>query len=333
MIKKTTLLCAAIFAGLLFLGSCATAPKVVPLSPDAQGVEYLPLAPGGLVYVFADVDAARPILDRFSLGGISGGQATEILDRTRYAVAAVYPKESSQNVQAAAWGNYPSASAGLSFAFSKDWKKRKSASGKFYWYSERNSFAVSLNAGQAFVSMGAPGAKPGGVPAANSKNPLDPFAPPPGIASPEGFAEFRRGAALSFWVEDPAVPLNRFLNVLTLPLQIPAEQLFISLYPASPEYLAEPGSAGYEAHVRIKTPTASQARALVTIMSMARLFASNAAGAEGLAAPSSVAGLIPILFAHPPEQDGTFLNIRTAPMDAGEIALLFGMFSIYSTQN
>jgi hypothetical protein len=299
------------------------------LSPDSLGVEYLPLAPGGLVYVFADVDAGRSLLDRFVLGGISGGQVSngqtaDILEMTRYAVAAVYPDKAVvspgspsaaaiRNVQAAAWGKYPSARAGFFFTFSKDWKKRKSALGKSYWYSARNGLSVALNAGQAFAAMGV--------------NP-DPFAPPPGMASPAGFAEFRRGAALSLWVENPAVPLNRFLSRLELPLQIPAEQLFINLFP-EPEQAASaaPGSASYEAHLRIKTPSVSQARALVTIFSMVRLFASNATGMGDFGT------LLPILFANPPVQDGAFLNIRTAPVDEGEVALLFGLFSVYSTQN
>jgi hypothetical protein len=123
---------------------------------------------------------------------------------------------------------------------------------------------------------------------------------------------------------------------MNLPLQIPAEQLFVSLFPVPPDeeaVSAEDGSASYEAHLRIKTPSPSQARGLVTIFSMARLFASNAAGAGDMAAPPYVAALLPILFAHPPVQDGAFLNIRTAAMDAEAIALLFSLFSVYSTQN
>ncbi|GHV92743.1 hypothetical protein AGMMS50268_32460 [Spirochaetia bacterium] len=329
--------------GLLFLASCATVPKTTLQPPDAAGTEYFPLAPGALVYVYADVDAARPLLDHFSLGGVSGSQAADILDRTRYAVAAVYPEapakpegdqnlpaQNVQNVQAAAWGNYPSARAQFAFTFSKDWKKRRSATGKSYWYSDRNGLSVALNAGQAFVSLAAPGLVPGDA-AANLKNPLDPFAPSPGTPSPEGFAEFRRGAALALWVENPAVPLNRFLSDMKLPLQIPAEQLLISLLPAvqaGPEPTAaspaDPGSAGYEARIRIKTPTATQARGLVTLFSMARLFVTNAAGAGGAAA------LLPVLFANPPVQEGAFLNIRTATLDAGDIALLFSQFSSFS---
>ncbi|GHU15940.1 hypothetical protein FACS1894163_04350 [Spirochaetia bacterium] len=321
-------LSAALLACLLFLGSCATGPRVPPLGPDSLGIEYLPLEPGAQVYVFADVDAGRPILNRVSLGGIAEGQAAGILDRTQYAVLALYPPAPSagagvpRTMQAAAWGKYPGAGAGFYFAFSKDWKKKKSALGKSYWYSARNGLSVALNSQQAFVAIGK-GAAVGQNNAADSKNPLDPFAASPGTPSPEGFTEFRRGAALTLWLENPSGILNRFLSEMNLPLQIPAEELLIGLYPAP----SENGLANYEALLRIKTPSASQARALVTIFSMARLFAANAAGAGGIMA------LAPILFANPPEQDGASLNIRTALMDESEIALLFSLFSVYSIQN
>ncbi|GHV01653.1 hypothetical protein FACS189485_00420 [Spirochaetia bacterium] len=340
-------LSAALLAGILFLGSCATAPRVPPLGPDSLGIEYLPLDPGAQVYVFADVDAGRPILNRVSLGGIADGQAAGILDRTQYAVLALYPPAPSagaevpRTMQAAAWGKYPGAGAGFYFAFSKDWKKKKSVVGKSYWYSAQNGLAVALNSRQAFVAIGE-GAAAGQNNAADSKNPLDPFAASPGTPSPEGFTEFRRGAALTLWLENPSAILNRFLDGMNLPLQIPAEELLIGLYPApSAEFAAklsagkqtsENGLANYEAILRIKTPSVSQARALVTIFSMARLFAANAAGAGGIAAPS-MAALAPILFANPPEQDGAFLNIRTALIDESEIALLFSLFSVYSIQN
>jgi hypothetical protein len=65
---------------------------------------------------------------------------------------------------------------------------------------------------------------------------------------------------------------------------------------------------------------------------MVRVFTANAQSAEA-SPPGGMAALLPILFANPPVQNGAFLNIRTAPMDAGEIALLFNLFSVYSTQN
>jgi hypothetical protein len=277
--------------------------------------------------VFADVDEARPILNHIDFAGLSGKQAGDILDRTRYAALAMYPEASGKTMQAAAWGKYPGAGAGFYFAFSKDWKKKKSTSGKSYWYSARNGLSVALNSRQAFAAIGESGgaAVDGGQNiVADSKNPLDPFAASPGMPSPDGFTEFRQGAALTLWLENPSVPLNRFLSEMALPLQIPAEELLIGLYPAP---LSESGLANYEALLRVKTPSVSQARALVTIFSMARLFAANAAGTGGMAT------LAPILFANPPEQDGASLNIRTALLDESEIALLFSLFSVDSIQN
>ncbi|GHV51750.1 hypothetical protein AGMMS49579_07730 [Spirochaetia bacterium] len=120
-----------------------------------MGVEYLPLEPGALVYMFADMDEARPILNRMFTAYAPQPKAAEILDQTRYAVLAMFPPESGRNVQAVAWGKYPSAGAGFFFTFSKDWKKCKSITGKSYWYSDQDGLSVALNAGQAFVATGA----------------------------------------------------------------------------------------------------------------------------------------------------------------------------------
>jgi hypothetical protein len=38
------------------------------------------------------------------------------------------------------------------------------------------------------------------------------------------------------------------------------------------------------------------------------------------------------LLANPPSQDGPVLAIHTEPMSAGEIALLFNRFAVYSQQ-
>ncbi|MDR1239926.1 MAG: hypothetical protein LBK27_07420, partial [Treponema sp.] len=153
----------------------------------------------------------------------------------------------------------------------------------------------------------------------------DPFTAAPGTEAPEGFAEFRRGAVLALWLTDPGPPANRFFAVLGLPLQLPAEQLFVSLFPHTGEgegaAAAEPV---YEALIRIQTPAASQARALFTLINMAASALQTAELADG---PAVLAG---IFFARPPTLDGRNLNLRTAAMDAAQIALLFSLFPVYS---
>ncbi|MDR1637438.1 MAG: hypothetical protein LBR93_08870, partial [Treponema sp.] len=167
-----------------------------------------------------------------------------------------------------------------------------------------------------------------------------PFALPPGTPLPEGFTEFRRDAALAFWLEEPESYLNRFLSAMNLPLQIPAESFMASLHQAQQAARetggdADPGEQLYESRIRIKTPQASQAKGLVTLFSMARFFLSQAAQNPDVqnGGASETVALLSLLFANPPSLEGAFLNLRSAPMSGKDIALLFNLFSVYSSQN
>jgi hypothetical protein len=42
--------------------------------------------------------------------------------------------------------------------------------------------------------------------------------------------------------------------------------------------------------------------------------------------------LLSLLFTNPPSLEGAFLNLRSAPMSGKDIALLFNLFSVYSSQ-
>jgi hypothetical protein len=287
-----------------FFFSCATAPKTPDPLPGS-GEAYFPLPPGALVYVYADVKSSRPILDNMPIAGVDKKQSVRIFDMTRSVAAAVYPEETGTSIRAAAWGKFPVSQAGFAFTFDKNWKKIRPKTGSAYWHSDRNRLSLSLGSGQAYIAL-APWGNPG-----------SPFSDPPGTLIPDGFDEFRRGAALACWLEDPQVPINKFLNALELPLQVPAEQAFISLFPLEQDY---------EALIRIRTPSVSQARALVSLINMARLFISDMAESDREAALGA------LLFANPPVQDGQNINLRTALMSEKDIALLFSAFSIYSQE-
>jgi hypothetical protein len=161
-----------------------------------------------------------------------------------------------------------------------------------------------------------------------------PYAQGPGIGTPEGFNVFREGTSLALWMENPAESLDRFFSVLRLPIRIPAEELLaaLSMVPDSdspaPDAgpVAGPGGAGplYEIRLRIKAPSETNARTLMTLFSTARLFISGSAGAE-----PGIPDLLSLLFARPPEQEGLYLTLRTAPMGEDDVALLFSLFLIY----
>ncbi|MDR2184285.1 MAG: hypothetical protein LBO80_01255 [Treponema sp.] len=278
--------------------SCASGPKAQ--APYIEGDdEFAPIAPGGLIYFsIDDVSRARSLLEKISPAGFSPARNREALDRTESLVAALYPEGSGRRFLAAARGRYPGSRAGLSFAFSRDWKKIRSGAGS-YWRSEKNRLSVAITSDRAYISDGPP------------------FIPAPGTESPGGLEELRRDAVLAGWVDDAAVPINQFIQSLALPLQIPAERLLFGVYAAE--------GKKYDAVLNIATPSISQARALVSIFSMARIFLANSD-----IDPGGPAALAFIFFANTPVQEGTNLIIRTGIMDEDGIALLLNMFSLYS---
>jgi hypothetical protein len=289
-----------------------------------------------MLYLVAEVPQARPFLDRLYIKGLAEEDAARIYDRTRYAAAAVFPPDSGKRLQAVAWGNYPSFRAGLAFASAADWKKRRSAAGPF-WYSADRDISLAFNRGQAFAAIG-PVADGAGI-TAGTPPAAGPFTRGPGIAVPEGFGAFRQGACLALWLEDPAEPLGRFLEGLRLPIRIPAEEFLASLAlltppgeapgsagaAAVPAGAAGPGGAGprCEIRLRIRAPSEANARTLMTLFSTARLFIPRAGDAGH-------SELLSLLFARPPEQEGPYLNLRSAPLSEEDIALLFTLFSLYS---
>jgi hypothetical protein len=292
-----------IIGSALIFTACATGSKSYNAALDELD-EFAPLDAGGIVYLYIDAVKARPILDAVELPGMGSmdkKQRDQVFDRTSSAVAAYYPETGDRRFLVAAQGAYPSARANMSFGFSSAWKKRRSQTGDAYWYSVQNKLSVSLSPSRAFISDG------------------DPFVQPSGTQSPEGLAPFRQEAVLAGWVDNGAAPINRFLAGLNIPIEIPAGRVLFGVYQRE---------QGYEARIRIETPSASQARGVAAIISMARLFMPPPASADdSLTDPLALAG---VLFANPPKQEGVYLDVHTGPLNKKGISLLFNMFSVYS---
>jgi hypothetical protein len=310
-----------------------SACKSVPKTADTLFSERLPLDSGASVYLFADVTETQWLLSQIPL--VSAADTAQVLERTRYAVAAFYPPEAGKKFQAVAWGKYPSFKAGFGFTFDKAWKKQKSPTGRSFWFSADQGLSLALSGSQAFVAQAADAAQ-----TVNAAQAADPFAREPGVDIPPGFAEFREQASLALWMDNPSVPLTRIFEGLGLPIQIPADELMLSLLTLSPasdapaSATAGPGESGalYEIKIRLKTPAAINARSLVALFSTARLFLPRPARGSGEAGGGLIE-LLSLLLARTPEQDGVYLNLRTAPLNARDITLLMSLFSVYSTQN
>jgi hypothetical protein len=289
--------------------ACKSATKAPELTPWESGV--VPLDKGASAYVLIDVVHARPILEKISYIPTTDKNMKMMLDKTRSAVLAVFTPTSKETrrYQLVSWGSYPASGSSMAFGSNKNWNKQQSASLNLsYWYSEKSQLSVAVSPSQAYVL------------AAMTKEPHDPVPSSGGIKIPEGLAEFGKGAVLSCWLSEPRAAFNQKLREMGVPIEIPAEQFFVSLFPADGQK--------YEAHIKITVPSAAQARAVANVISFARTFMPQAPLDDSGSAQASAAALAAILFANPVVQDGNSLLVKTPPLGVNEIALLFSMFSL-----
>jgi len=278
---------------IFLLLSCQTAPK----TPDAALMEtgFL-LDSGASVYIVADAKRARSIIDLLPIEELNDKQTRQMLEKTDFFTAALFPKESGRRFQLAAWGNYPSFQAGMAFTFSRQWQKRRSETGQNFWYSGANGLSISMDSKQAFVIS------------SKDDTPYYPVTAAQGVQPPEGFGEFRVESPFSCWMEDPAPFINQMISGSGLPIQIPARKLFINISPAAEQY---------EAAVRIQFDSAAQARGIAAIINLASNFISGGSGQDSI--------LVSILFSNPSVQNGNNLDIN-ASLSEAEISMLFNLF-------
>jgi hypothetical protein len=296
--------------------SCASAPKL-SLPAGDKAVELSLLPSGAKLYLWADAVEGRPLLDVLPFAGFSikdaieTKQAAQVLDNTLAAAAALYEEGASggRRFFLVSSGKYPRFGANLSFAFSKDWKKLKSPTGNSYWYSKSNDIALAIGAKTALISN------------------IDPFMDFIFEEPPLDFMEFSHGLVLAGWVNEPSQFMDGFLASMGIPLQLPADAFFFGALRTINE--VKP----WELIFKIKLPSSAQARSLLALFSMARLFVLQAVGAkngseetEFLSAEQAAA----LLLANPLQAEGEYIIIRTSALSEVEIALLFNLFPIYS---
>ena len=235
----------------LFL-SCQT----IPPAPEAyleQGV--LPLDKGALVYLVADVKEARGIINQMPIKEIDDRNVRQMINRSNFAMVAVFPEQSGRRFQIAAWGNYPKSGAGMALGANKNWVKRRNEAGVEYWHSAADRLSLAVTAKNLFA-----------VSSLNAA-PANPFAS--GAETPEGFTDFSRGAVLSCWVSNPAEMFRQILSKAGVPLTVPVRQLFINLNSGVQS------NKQYEAVLRLGLENATQARGLAAIMRVAGAFTSD----------------------------------------------------------
>jgi len=325
--KKIEVKSVLLFLLAVFFVSCATAPKL-SFSGEDESRELSLLPAGGKIYLWTDVAQSRPLLDVLSFEDMSGRDASRVLDSTSTAAAVIFASDPLQAAEEqgrrfflTALGDFPRIRANFSLTFSRGWKKLKGSGGNKYWYSKNDKVALALGSELVLVSDSDPwGILLGEIPAESP---------------PEAFMEFRRGMVLAGWMPSPSGPINGFLESMGIPIQIPAEDFFFGAA-RSPSNHSSENLEPWELVFRIKTPSAIQARSLLALFSMARLFMQRGTvpqtGVEGLFSTEK-ASLSPqeaaaLLFANAPQQDGEYLTLRIGSLSEETIALLFNMFPV-----
>jgi hypothetical protein len=276
----------------ILLSACAASSGVKKTS----GTIFADLPPDAPVYVTVDVERSRELLDEIlELARYGGKTVTAFLDRTLTASAALYPRtnrtaESGRTFVLAGNGrNYPAAASSVSFFFSPSWKKVRSVTGKKYWRSDRNRISLSMRRNLAYISDG------------------DPFFDGNGAEAPAGFTLFSGGSRISAWITDIS-PLNRALERMDIPITVPADALYIAAFEQDD---------GWQAVFRMETPSAAQARGLVSVLSMVR-----SAFDRGYIKDATVAKFVSLLLSEPPTVDGAALILKSPVMELTEFATL-----------
>jgi len=279
---------------IFLLISCHT----TPITSDTifEKMEYVPLDQNGFAYIFTNVKEARPILDILPIQQLKNWQANLILENTDMAAAALFTRESGRRFQAVGWGNYPSLRARVALFLNTTWKRQRSAKGA-YWSSAVQKLSVVINPKQVFAI-------------AWHDAHMNPVPETSGVKMPEGFTQFIRGTALSCWMESPALLLNQILANEGIPVNLPADQLFLSLNPRNGNQ--------YEVMFRLRFENAVQARTIAGVLALAGAFSVNQ--------KSLMASLF---LANPPVLNGRYIDIKTALLSENEIALLLQMFLLY----
>jgi hypothetical protein len=282
--------------------SCKTTPAAGNLA--AEITDTAPLDDGASVYIFADAKQSRAIIELLPFEEINAKQTGQLLDRTDFIAAALFPRGSGRRFQVVAWGNYPASMARMSFSSNRNWAQQNMAQGGVYWYSAADRLSVALNSKLAFM--------------VSSATPAEPVAASPGVLIPEGFNDFREGSPFSFWLNNPAPMINRMLGAAGAPIQLPVQQLYVNL--AAVKSNSREAQSQYEALIRFRFETAAQARGMASILYFSGFLPSSSN-------PASV--LISRLFANVPRQNGSDLDIKTAYLSETDLTLLLQMFSLY----
>jgi len=280
---------------IVFCISCKTMSMPDAMNALRDDASNVPLDTGAEVYLFAHVKEARSIIELLPIDELKDRQARQMLDRTDFVAAAVFPANSGKRFQITAWGRYPASNAGSALNSNQSWEKLTASKGYTYWYSASNSLSLTLNNKQAFA-----------VSTLNRK-PAEPLAVLPGKEIPQGFNEFRKRSPLSCWIDNPAPAIIKILSEAGIPIRFPVQKLFFNLFPEGDKF---------EAIIRLQFENASQARGIAAVLSLAGGFVPKD--------PNMM--IAALLLANLPVQSDANVDIKTAALTKEELRVLLNYF-------
>jgi len=290
LFTSVSLCLCVMFFSFMFL-SCQTVPTLkTPETFLKEG--FFPLNKDASVYLIADVKEAKSIINQLPFNEIKDTNVRQMIDKSNYAVAALFPKNSGKRYQITAWGNYPKSGADMALGSNSDWKKTQNENNVPYWHSSSDRLSLAISAKNLFV-----------VSSLNN-NPVDPFTT--GAVVPEGFSDFYRGSVLSLWVNNPASMLQQVMDKVGVPIRAPIDQLFLNLR------FGNQAQKQYEAVIRLGFETAAQARGLAAILNFAGAITSNDPAMQ----------IAKLLLSSKPVQTDRYLDIKVSFTREAEIIQL-----------
>jgi hypothetical protein len=270
--------------------SCRSTPKQFDaLLQDT----HIPLDTGASVYILANVKQSRSIINILPIEELQDSQTQQMLSRTNFVAAALFPPESGRRFQLAAWGKYPNSRASMALGANRHWEKQTNSAGRTYWYAQAARLSLAMTSRQAFALSSL------------VRQPIDPQAEPPGVQIPEGFNEFAHGVPLACWINNAGPMLSEMMSNAGIPLRFPVQKLYINIYPM-------PGGE-YEALIRMIFANQTQARGAATILNLA----------SGLA-PADFE-LASVFLANSPVHSGSNVDIKTERLSESDLQKLLSM--------
>jgi hypothetical protein len=293
----------AIFAVIMF--SCASTQKSLrDFMNDRNGFDFLP--PDALAYIEVDIAHSRSLVDGIlTTLKIKGNSVNIILDKSSVLMAGFYPQSPDRKILGVVHGkNYPVSAANLGFSGNKIWEKNISSTGIAYWHSNKPKMSLAVFPSQVFVSDG------------------DPLYAGKSVRLPDNFAKAKKDAAVLLWMPS-AVPIRNLLAMLDVPVNIPVNDMFVSVIIPNEAKNAK-NETLCQLEIRLDSSSPSLAKALASILRIARSQLKNLQIND----PKLVA-LINLILANAPETDGRSVMLRSPVIEQSVLTGLAGSFLVH----